>query len=249
MQTILAIFAHPDDAEILCTGTLSLLSKAGWEVHIATLTPGDKGTTEYTREEISRIRTAEAARSAALIGATYHCLDFEDLYILYDRQSVRRVSSLIRKIKPSLVITSSPEDYMMDHEVTALLAQTACFSCGIKNLEIPESIFEPVPYLYYADPMEGKNKYGHLIKPSLFIDISGEIELKKQMLGCHESQRNWLRQHHQMDEYIDSMERFSRARGEEAKTRYAEGFRQHLGHGFPQENLLHRVLKDYAMII
>jgi LmbE family N-acetylglucosaminyl deacetylase len=84
-KTVLGVFAHPDDAEIVCAGTLSLLKKAGWDVHIATLAPGDKGTAEYSREDITKIRKAEAAK---ILDATYHCIDFEDVYIMYDRESV-----------------------------------------------------------------------------------------------------------------------------------------------------------------
>lgn len=123
----------------MCTGTLSLLKKAGWSVHIATMAPGDKGTAEYTREDISSIRKSEASESAKLLSATYHCLEFEDVYIMYDRESINRTTSLIRKIKPSLVFTHSPNDYMIDHETTSKIVQTACFSASIKNLEITET--------------------------------------------------------------------------------------------------------------
>ena len=51
-KTVLGIFAHPDDAEIVAAGTLLLLRKAGWSVHIATMTPGDKGSAELSREKI-----------------------------------------------------------------------------------------------------------------------------------------------------------------------------------------------------
>jgi LmbE family N-acetylglucosaminyl deacetylase len=78
-KSALALFAHPDDAEIMCAGTLLLLRKAGWEVHIATLTPGDKGTSEYTTKEISHIRRAEAAKAAELLDGDYFCLEFEDV--------------------------------------------------------------------------------------------------------------------------------------------------------------------------
>ena len=55
-KTVLCIEAHPDDAEFLCAGTLALLRERGWQVHIASVTPGDCGTVQYSREEISRIR-------------------------------------------------------------------------------------------------------------------------------------------------------------------------------------------------
>lgn len=96
-KTVLGIFAHPDDAELMCAGTLSLLKKAGWSIHIATMAPGDKGTTEYSREDISRIRKSEAAASAKLLDATYNCLESEDLYIMYDRESINKTTALIRR--------------------------------------------------------------------------------------------------------------------------------------------------------
>ncbi len=247
-DTVLAIFSHPDDAEMMCAGTLSLLKKSGWEVHIATMSPGDKGSDEYTREELSAIRKAEAKKSAELIGASYHCLEFEDLYIFYNRETINKTTALIRKIHPSVVFTASPTDYMADHEITSQIVQTACFSCGIKNMEISESPFEPVPYLYYSDAMEGKDKAGNPVQPTIYVDISGDISIKEKMLACHESQQNWLLRHHKVNEYILAMKRFAEARGEEIGTKYAEGFRQHLGHGYPQDNILKDIIGSLAVI-
>jgi LmbE family N-acetylglucosaminyl deacetylase len=247
-KIVLGIFSHPDDAEMVCAGTLSLFKKAGWEVHIATMAPGDKGTAEFSREEISRIRRKEAANAADVIGATYHCLELEDVYILYDRESINRTTGLIRKVHPSVVFTSSPNDYMVDHELTSMIVQTACFSSGIKNMEVDEPPYEPVPFLYYCDPMEGKDIFGKHVTPSLYTDISGEITIKEKMLARHESQRNWLLTHHKVDEYILAMKRFAGQRGREAGVDYAEGFRQHLGHSFPQENVLMKIIGNKCIL-
>jgi LmbE family N-acetylglucosaminyl deacetylase len=247
-KVALGIFAHPDDAEFLCAGTLSLLRDSGWDVHIATLAPGDKGTAVYSREEVSVIRRAESARAAGIIGGTYHCLEFEDVYILYNKESLNKTTGLIRRVKPAVVFTSSPADYMLDHEISSLIVQTACFASGMKNMEVDEKPFEPVPYLYYCDPMEGKDKLGKPINPSIYVDITGSIGIKEKMLACHESQRNWLLEHHKMDEYLLSMRRFSEQRGREIGTLYAEGFRQHLGHGYPQDDLLAKTLGDLVVI-
>jgi LmbE family N-acetylglucosaminyl deacetylase len=247
-KKVLAIFSHPDDAEIMCAGTLSILKKKGWEIHIATMAPGDKGTAVNTREEISAIRKAEAKEAAELIGASYHCLEFEDVYILYERVTINAVTTLLRIVKPSIVFTASPQDYMVDHEMTSKIVLTACFSCGIRNMEVCEEPFEPVPFLYYSDPMEGKDKFGDPVVPKMYVDITEEMPVKEKMLGCHASQRNWLLEHHKMDEYILAMKRFSASRGEEINTTYAEGFRQHLGHGFNQENVLQEILGDKLII-
>ena len=246
-KNVLGIFAHPDDAEIICAGTLSLFKKAGWSVHIATMAKGDKGTTEYTREEISRIRKAEAINAVQLLGGIYHCLEFDDVHVLYNRETINKTTALIRKIRPAIVFTASPNDYMLDHEITSMIVQTACFSCGILNMEVLEEPFEPTPFLYYCDPLEGKDKFGNPICPSMFVDITSEILIKEKMLGCHKSQQNWLLTHHQ-SEYIQSMKQFSKKRGEEINTRYAEGFRQHLGHGYPQENIVKEILGDLVVI-
>lgn len=247
-KIVLGICAHPDDVEILCAGTLALLKKAGWRVHIASMAPGDKGTAEYNRADISRIRKAEAAVAAKVIDAEYHCLEFEDVYIMYNRESINATTALLRQVRPSVVFTHSPSDYMLDHEITSSIVQTACFSTGIMNLEIPEKIYEPAPYLYYCDPMEAKDIFGTPIIASMFVDISSEISTKEKMLACHASQRNWLLTHHKMDEYIHSMQRFSELRGKEINTQYAEGFRQHLGHGFSQNNILKEILGDLVII-
>lgn len=247
-KKVLAIFAHPDDAELMCAGTLSLLKKQGWEIHIATMTPGDKGTENLSRDEISIIRRAEARKSAELIGGTYHCLELEDGYILYDRTSINTATALIRKVQPDIVFTASPQDYMVDHEMTSKIVQTACFVCGIKNMEAEEKPFERVPYLYYSDAMEGKDKFGNPVAPAMIVDITDEMSMKEKMLASHESQRGWLLKHHKIDEYILAMKRFAEIRGEQINTSYAEGFRQHLGHGYPQNNILKEILGNLVVI-
>lgn len=246
-KTVLGIYPHPDDAEILCSGTLSLLKKAGFSVHIATASRGDKGTYEYSSEEISRIRKSEGTEAARTIGGNYHCLEFEDIYLFYNRESINIATSLIRKIRPLLVFTASPSDYMLDHEITSKIIQTACFACGILNMEISPKPYEFIPYLYYCDPVEGKDKFGNQIIPSMFVDISSEIEIKAKALACHKSQEYWLLNHQQSD-YINSMKRFARKRGAESNSKYAEGFRQHLGHGFPQNNILKEILGDLVNV-
>ncbi len=241
---VLAVFSHPDDAELMCAGTLSLLKKAGWEIHMATMTPGDKGSAEHTREEISSIRKKEAEKSATLLGAAYTCLEFRDLYVFYNQESIDRTTELIRKVQPAIVFTASPTDYMIDHELTSLIVQTACFAAGIKNMEAAGTPYDTVPYLYYTDALEGKNKLGDPVTPGFYVDISGEIAMKEKMLACHESQRSWLLKHHKMDEYILAMKRFAEQQGRAVGKAYAEGFRQHLGHGYPQDNILTGILGD-----
>lgn len=249
-KTVLSLGAHPDDAEFFCTGTLALLHKKGWHIHIATTTPGDCGTVQYSREEISRIRRAEATKAAGILNGSYHCLESNDIFIMYDRPTLTKAIELMRKVRPAIVLTTSPSDYMVDHEMASKIAQTACFACGVVNIETPGAEpFEPIPYLYYMDPVEGKDNLGTKIKPGTIVDISSVMDIKEKMLCCHESQRNWLLKHHGIDDYVISMKKLSEQRGREINSQFAEGFRQHLGHAYPQDNILKAELEDLVHIV
>jgi len=253
IRRVLAVGAHPDDVEIMCSGTLIALHQLGHEVHVASLTLGDCGSVELSAEEICSIRHREAMKACEVLGATYHHLGFNDLCIFNDDNSNRRVTALLREVNPSLVITHSPNDYMSDHEITSLLVRNACFNASIPNYKTKVrevSCTLKIPYLYYAQAMEGIDIFGKKITPQFYVDISGLMEQKLEMLACHESQRSWLRAHHGMDEYIDSMRRFSSSLGKRASIvserpiTYAEAFRQHCGHAYPNDNVIATFLPE-----
>jgi LmbE family N-acetylglucosaminyl deacetylase len=235
----ISLLAHPDDAEILCGGTLVRLAKLGWEVHIATATAGDCGTMTLSREEISAVRRGEARSAAALIGAHYHCLDESDGFVVYDKPTIRKAIDLFRRIAPTLVFTHAARDYMMDHEQVSMLARGASFLYGGPNVSaLPRHPGSVVPHLYYCDPIEGVDPLGQPVAPTTLVDVTAEMPTKLEMLARHASQREWLRAHHGMDEYIDSTERHAAARGALAGVRYAEAFVQHRGHAYPHDDLL-----------
>lgn len=242
----LALLAHPDDAEILCAGTLSRLTRElGWQAHIATMTPGDCGSTELPPEEIGRIRRAEAADAGAVIGATYHCLEERDLRIVYHEPTLERATRLLRLVRPRIVLTHSPSDYLLDHEMTSTLARAAAFAAPVPNFMrdcIDAPPLESIPHLYYVDAIGGTDVLGQTIVPGFYIDISPVMEIKTQMLSRHASQREWLRRHHGVDEYLQAMRGWASQRGQQCGVPFAEGFRQHLGHGYPSTNLLGQLL-------
>ncbi len=248
-KSVLAIGCHPDDVEILCAGTLALLKRQGWQITIATMTNGNLGSATLTKDEISNIRKKEAATSAKLLDADYYCLENDDIFLNYDRETLLKTIDLIRKVKPDVVITQSQKDYMIDHEMTSKLVQTACFSAAIKNIETENENFDKIPHLYYMDALEGKDILGEKLLPTMIIDISETIDKKEEMLKCHESQRSWLMSHNGIDEYINAMRDFSALRGKEINTDYGEGFRQHLGAAYPQNNILKESLNEKVCMV
>ena len=74
--------------------------------------------------------------------------------------------------------------------------------------------------------------------PTTLLDITAVLEKKTAMLACHASQRDWLRAYHGTDEYLDMMRRHAAARGKLLGVPAAEGFVQHRGHPYPQDDLL-----------
>ena len=241
----LSVLAHPDDAEFLCAGTLARLARAGWQIHIASMTPGDCGSAELPPDEIARTRRGEGARAAAVLGGRYHCLEERDLLVFYNERTLERVTRLLRLVRPRIVLTHSPADYMLDHEMTGTVVRAAAFAAPIPNFLAERGLGPPlerIPHLYYCDPIEGKDALGRDVAPAFCIDVSGVIQTKEKMLSAHASQRDWLLKHHGMDQYLAAMRDWGAARGRDCGVAYAEGFRQHLGHSYPQDNLLGQLL-------
>ena len=241
-KIVLSLLAHPDDAEFLCAGTLTRLKKEqGYDVHIASMTPGDCGSAAFDSQEISRMRRGEGNNAAAVIGATYHCMEERDLLVFYNERTLEKVTRLLRWLKPGIVLTHSPADYMLDHEITSTIARAAAFAAPIRNF-LAERRLGPelprIPHLYYCDPIEGKDSLGRDVTPGFHVDITQVIDTKADMLAAHASQRDWLLKHHGMDHYLQAMRDWSAKRGSECGVLFAEGFRQHLGHSYPQDNVL-----------
>jgi N-acetylglucosamine malate deacetylase 1 len=253
IKRVLAVGAHPDDVEMMCSGTLFALHQLGLDVHVASLALGDCGSVDLSAEEIRNIRHREAVKACEVLGATYHNAGFADLCIFSNDNSNRRVTAMLREVDPSMVITHPPNDYMSDHDVTSLLVRNACFNASIPNYEtkfVAAGHTSTVPYLYYAQPMDGLDIFGKKVTPQFYVDISAMMQQKAEMLACHESQRDWLRVHHGMDEYMESMRRFNASLGQRASTvsgrpiLFAEAFRQHRGHAYPDDNIIASLLRE-----
>ncbi|HVE40662.1 MAG TPA: PIG-L family deacetylase [Planctomycetota bacterium] len=252
MSTVLAVMAHPDDVELLCAGTLILLRRAGWDVHIATMTAGDLGSMKHSREAISKIRRKEAAASAKLLGAGYTCLGFDDLTIAYGEKPKRIVTGLLRAVKPDLMILHSPDCYMADHQESSRIAREAAFASTIPNWKAtfngkPARPCERMPSILYADPVDHVDHLGRRAPARYVVDITTVIDDKEKMLASHASQRSWLQEQHGQDEYLHWMRRQGADRaadfGRDA-VKYAEGYRPHLGSGFPKHDHLTPALGD-----
>jgi LmbE family N-acetylglucosaminyl deacetylase len=155
---------------------------------------------------------------------------------------------LVRRVDPALVFTHSPQDYMADHEITSRLCQTACFGSSAPNFRTgarrPSPSVRTIPHLYYAQPYRDRDLLGDEILPRLVVDISATLERKEKALACHESQRAWLQFQQALRDLDDPLRQMAARAGELGGFTWGEGFRQHLGAAFPQENLLASLLGE-----
>jgi LmbE family N-acetylglucosaminyl deacetylase len=137
---------------------------------------------------------------------------------------------------------------MVDHEEASRLARSAAFALAIplyRTRQIgPSPAISSTPALYYADPIEGIDPMGERVLPHFYVDITETMEQKLEMLSRHRSQREWLRSHHGIDEYLEQAKRWGAKFGAECGAGYAEGLRQHLGHGYPHEPILQSALNS-----
>jgi LmbE family N-acetylglucosaminyl deacetylase len=245
MATILAVHAHPDDIEHLAAGALALLAARGHTLRIATLTAGECGSAETDLAETARIRKAEAAAAAALIGADYRCADLPDLGVYNDDRSRRAVTELIRWARADVVIAASPADYHPDHEAASQLARDACFASSVPNYRTGASAaLEAIPHLYFMDPIGGRDREGRRIVADFGADIAGGFAMKQQMLAAHVSQAQWVARQHGIADHLGSMETWSRRRGQDFGRPLAEGFRQYRHEPYPKTPLLQDLLGD-----
>src|SRR5277367_6810797 len=227
----LAIAAHPDDIEFQMAGTLLLLRAAGCETHYFNLANGCCGSVARNARVTARIRAGEARAAAAILGARFHPSLVNDLCVLYDLPTLRRVASIVRRTKATIVLTHSPQDYMEDHTNTCRLAVTAAFAHGMPNFKTLPS--RPVSMgdvtLYHWMPHGLRDGLRRRVLPGAFINTTSAQSLKRAALAEHRSQQNWLEVSQGMNSYVAAMESMSRELGKmSGKFKHAEGFRRHL---------------------
>ncbi len=246
MPRILAFGCHPDDIEFQCAGTLALLAQLGHEVHVAVMAGGEMGSPTLPPQQIREIRLQECAASAAVIGATFHYAGGYDIEVDYTAENRRRAIRVLREVDPHIVFTHPPMDYLIDHEETSRLVRNACFIAPIRNYDtgLPGTVTSGIPHLYYWNAMGLKDIFGRPLPLTCAVDVSTVMDTKAQMLSCHATQRDWLAAHHGMDQYLENMRQSTARQGLLIDRPAAEGFIQHLGDGYPQDNILAELLND-----
>lgn len=216
---VLAVGAHPDDLEILCGGTLARYVREGHEVVMCNASLGNRGSFEHGSKETAEIRLREARRAAEIAGADHVTLGFTDGEIdATDDAQRTAVVDLVREVRPDLILTHSPGDYMSDHNETSRLVFDCSFHATLPLLETARPSYGTVTPIYFIDTVMGLG-----FQPTEYVDVTSTIETKVAMLEAHESQLAWLRDHDGID-VVEQMRAATRFRGLQCRAQYAEGF-------------------------
>jgi len=182
-ERILAVVAHPDDAELFCAGTLARAKANGAAVGICVLCSGDKGQPAEPVANLAAVRRNEMTAAAALLGAELFPAGFPDAELADAVAERRKLMSVYREFVPTLVLTHSPDDYHPDHRATAALAEAVSWFATSRGQLTREPPLANQPALWWMDTL-GMTDF----EPGFFIDIGKYTDLKHRMMRCHKTQ-------------------------------------------------------------
>ncbi len=220
---VLAVYAHPDDPDVSCGGTLARWSRAGSEVHVLICTNGDKGTTDRATDpdDLARRRAGEAAEAAKLLGiAGQHFLGYCDGELEDDSALRATLVGWVRKLRPLTVLGPDPtavffgEDYFnhRDHRTTGFALLDALSPAAALPHYFPEA---GPAYQVQTALLSGT------LEPTVWVDVTATIDDKVAAVSCHRSQfadgGEWARR---------AVRERSQEDGRRAGVGYAEGFRR-----------------------
>ena len=198
-----------------------------------------RGKLDKLPAEAAAVRKKEAMKAAALLGAVFHESLVDDLEVFYVQDLIRRVTAVVRQVKPDIILAMSPEDYMEDHMNTARITVTASFLRGVKNYEsIPaEPAMLHDVMLYHSTPHILTDMMRRPVVSEMYVDITEVISEKEKLLACHASQKEWLDATQGFDSYLRTMREAALAvGGMSGRYRFAEGWRRHSHVGFSRND-------------
>ena len=220
--------AHPDDAELCCSGTILSCIDNGLSVGMIDLTRGELGT-----RGSGKVRIEEAKNAAKVLGVNLrYNLELRDGFISDDEESIFDVIKVIREFKPKVIITNSKTDRHPDHESAARLVKKACFLSGLikistKKDNLDQESWRPKSLLYSI-----QNNY---IEPHFVVDVSKYIDIKINAIKCFKSQF-YDPKSKENDSFISTKEFMDFIKSRSIEMGHSIGVKH--GEGFTSENKL-----------
>lgn len=175
---LLAVVAHPDDAELICGGSLLKSAEAGQRTGILDLTRGETGS-----RGTPEIRSKEAERAGEILGlAVRRNAGLSDSKLVNTPETRSHLAGLLRELQPRIIITHWINGRHPDHRAAAELVYDAAFLAGLKNFEAPGEPFRPMKVIHSLSFREDAEK------PTFVVDISAQMDRKLQAISAYGSQ-------------------------------------------------------------
>jgi LmbE family N-acetylglucosaminyl deacetylase len=222
-EVVLAVYAHPDDADVACGGTLARWAKAGAAVHLIVCTDGGKGTfdPDVTPADLAARRAAELEASSALIGLeSVTNLGYPDGGLADSDELRGTLVEWVRRLRPDVVCGHDPtalffgQEYFnhRDHR----LAGTTLLDAVSPAAALPHYFPEAGPPHQVATVL-----LSGTLEPDVWVDVTETIDLKAAAVECHRTQfaepGGWAG---------EAVRRRAEQEGRRAGAGYAEGFRR-----------------------
>jgi bacillithiol biosynthesis deacetylase BshB1 len=176
---VLAVMAHPDDAELLAGGVLSKMARAGRRVGILDLTAGEMGSSGTPEK-----RAEEATEAARVLGVgERRCAFLPDSALENDNESRHVVAEHLRALRPRVVVTHWKVGRHRDHRIASELVRDASFLSGLRKLDVAGEPFRPEKLVYATAYRED------VMRPDFVVEIPEEdLERKLDALAAYGSQ-------------------------------------------------------------
>lgn len=187
-KSLLCIQPHPDDNEVGAGATIARLARLGCKVTYLTVTDGSKGTDDpaISGRELAEIRKKEAVEAGRLLGVeSFRFLEYEDGGCPDDKELRRSIVSVIREVKPQIVMTVDPflpYEAHPDHRKTGVAAAEACLFSANLHYDIREG--DPLLQVWRV---EGVAFYATAY-PNTFINADDTWNAKVEAVLTHKSQ-------------------------------------------------------------
>jgi LmbE family N-acetylglucosaminyl deacetylase len=214
---VMAIFAHPDDAEFLCSGTIARYVASGYRAQYVLATSGDKGSDDYsaTSTELAALREAEQLAAARVLGVEdVRFLRHLDGEVEVSLPFRRELALVIRQHQPDVILTFDPWQRYQIHPDHRAVGQTTL-----------DAVAAARDHLYYPEQL-GDEVREHRVHnmycfatdyPNHYVDITSTIDLKIEALLCHSSQIR-------SEGLAERIRARARQAGQELGVEYAEAF-------------------------
>jgi LmbE family N-acetylglucosaminyl deacetylase len=215
-RTILAIGAHAGDAELTSGLLLARQQMRGDRVVILHLTLGERGNPRLSPQMYGAQKRREAAAVAAALGAEVIFGPYRDGELPNDDDAGRWVADVIRRVKPTYVITHWRESLHKDHATAHAIVRDAVLLASLPGVVSNHPPHRGVRGVWYAENWEDAEGF----RPYMYVDVTGAMERWRDAVAKYEFVGGTI----STFRYLDYYTALATVRGAEARKTHAVAF-------------------------